>query len=279
MESNCKALFLDLDGTLLNDQKEITPGNRAAIEKALAAGHRVVITTGRPLVSAIEQARRLELTSPGCYLIAFNGGILYDTGAQKVLFEETVPLELVRAIFAEANRRELHIQTYDESRVLVEPRCDDAAIRRYCSNILMEHTVIPSVDALTREPAKMLVIDYQNKEPLIAFRDWVLERYGEQLDSFFSCEEYLEIIPRGLSKGNALLQLAQRLGIPREHTVSAGDAANDLSMLRAAGVGVAMCNGTDEAKAAADVVTTRDNNHDGIAEVVEKYLFDSCEMC
>lgn len=275
MESNCKALFLDLDGTLLNDQKEITPGNRAAIEKALAAGHRVVITTGRPLVSAIEQARRLELTAPGCYLIAFNGGILYDMGERKVLFEETVPLELVRAIFAEANRRELHIQTYDESRVLVEPRCDDGAIRRYCSNILMEYAVIPAVDTLTREPAKMLVIDYRHKEPLIAFRDWVLEQYGDQLDSFFSCEEYLEIIPRGLSKGNALLQLAQRLGIPRENTVSAGDAANDLSMLRAAGVGVAMCNGTDEAKEAADAVTTRDNNHDGIAEVIEKYLFDS----
>ena len=275
MEFKPKALFLDLDGTLLNDRKEITPGNRAAIERALAAGHRVVITTGRPLVSAIEQARRLELTSPGCYLIAFNGGILYDMGARKVLFEETVPLDLVRAVYEEANRRELHIQTYDERRVLVEPRCDDDALRRYCANILMEYAVIPGVDALTREPAKMLVIDFEQKEPLIAFRDWVLERYGERLDSFFSCEEYLEIIPRGLSKGSALLQLAGRLGIPREHTVSAGDAANDLSMLEAAGIGVAMCNGTDEAKAAADAVTTRDNNHDGIAEVIEKYLFDS----
>ena len=279
MEGKCKALFLDLDGTLLNDQKEITPGNRTAIEKALAAGHRVVITTGRPLVSAIEQARRLGLTAPGCYLIAFNGGILYDMGTQKVLFKETVPLDLVRPIFAEAERRGLHIQTYDEERVLVEPRCDSENVRRYCSIILMEYAVIPSVDALTREPAKMLVIDFEHKEPLIAFRDWVLEHYGERLDSFFSCEQYLEIIPRGLSKGSALLQLAQRLGIPRENTVSAGDAANDLSMLRAAGVGVAMCNGTDEAKAAADVVTTRDNNHDGIAEVIEKYLFDLCEMC
>lgn len=275
MEFKPKALFLDLDGTLLNDRKEITPGNRAAIERALAAGHRVVITTGRPLVSAIEQARRLGLTGAGCYLIAFNGGILYDMGARKVLFEETVPLDLVRAVYEEANRRELHIQTYDERRVLVEPRCDDDALRRYCANILMEYAVIPGVDALTREPAKLLVIDFEHKEPLLSFRDWVLERYGERLDSFFSCEEYLEIIPRGLSKGSALLQLAGRLGIPREHTVSAGDAANDLSMLEAAGIGVAMCNGTDEAKAAADAVTTRDNNHDGIAEVIEKYLFDS----
>lgn len=100
----------------------------------------------------------------------------------------------------------------------------------------------------------------------------MLEEYPQQLDAFFSCEQCLEIIPRGLSKGNALVQLAQRLGIPIENTVAAGDAANDLSMLRATGIGVAMCNGTDEAKAAADAVTCRDNNHDGIAEIIEKYL-------
>lgn len=278
METKTKALFLDLDGTLLNDQKEITPGNRSAIEKALAAGHRVVITTGRPLVSAIEQARRLDLTGPGCYLIAFNGGIIYDLGAKKVIFEKNVPLELVQAVFAEANRRGLHIQTYDERQVLVESRCDGEAVRRYCSIILMTYSVVPSVAALTREPAKMLLIDFQNKAPLEDFRQWVLGQYGEQLDSFFSCEQYLEVIPRGMSKGNALLQLAGLLGIPQQNTVAAGDAANDLSMIEAAGVGVAMCNGTEEVKAAADTVTTRDNNHDGIAEVIEKYLFDLCEM-
>lgn len=278
METKTKALFLDLDGTLLNDQKEITPGNRSAIEKALAAGHRVVITTGRPLVSAIEQARRLDLTGPGCYLIAFNGGIIYDLGAKKVIFEKNVPLELVQAVFEEANRRGLHIQTYDERQVLVEPRCDDEAVRRYCSIILMTYSVVPSVAALTREPAKLLLIDFQNKAPLEDFQAWVLERYGDKLDSFFSCEQYLEVIPRGMSKGNALLQLAGLLGIPQKNTVAAGDAANDLSMIEAAGVGVAMYNGTEEVKAAADTITTRDNNHDGIAEVIEKYLFDLCEM-
>lgn len=156
--------------------------------------------------------------------------------------------------------------------MLVEPRCDNDVVRRYCSLILMEHAVLPHVSALTQPPAKFLVINYETKAPLEAFRQWVLEEYPQQLDAFFSCQAHLEIIPRGLSKGNALVQLAQRLGIPVENTVAAGDAANDLSMLRAAGVGVAMCNGTDEAKAAADAVTCRDNNHDGIAEIIEKYL-------
>ena len=76
---NRKILFLDLDGTLLNSRREISKGNRAALEKALTLGHRVVINTGRPLKSALIQNRRLGLTMDGCYLIAFNGGILYDS--------------------------------------------------------------------------------------------------------------------------------------------------------------------------------------------------------
>ena len=139
---------------------------------------------------------------------------------------------------------------------------------RYCSLILMEHAVLPHVSALTQPPAKFLVIDYENKTPLETFRQWVLEEYPQQLDAFFSCQAYLEIIPRGLSKGNTLAQLAQRLGIPIENTVAAGDAANDLSTLRAAGIGVAMCHGPAEANAAAAAASCRDNQHAGTAEII-----------
>lgn len=273
MDTKQKALFLDLDGTLLNDQKEITSGNRDAIRRALAAGHRIVITTGRPLVSAIEQAQHLELTSPGCYLIAYNGGILYDLGSQQVIFQRSIPLELVYPVFSEANRRGIHIQTYYKNTVLVEPRCYNRVVARYCQLIHMDYDVLPEIHQLPEDPPKMLVIDYQHQEPLRAFQDWVLNQYGDQLDSFFSCDQYLEIVPKGLSKGNALLQLADLLGIPREATVAVGDAANDLSMIQAAYMGVAMCNGTQEVRAVAKDVTTRDNNHDGIAEVIEKHLF------
>lgn len=268
-----KALFLDLDGTLLNDRKEITPGNRSAIVRALTAGHQIVITTGRPLVSAIDQARQLELDGPGCSLIAYNGGVIYDLGAGRVIFQRTIPLELVRPVFAEANRRGVHIQTYRDTQVLVEPRCATETVARYCQLIRMTYAVLPDIRGLEEEPAKLLAIDYQRQAPLYAFRDWVLSQFGDRLDSFFSCDQYLEIVPRGLSKGSALLRLAELLGIPRERTVAVGDAANDLTMLQAAQVGVAMRNSTEEVLALADTVTTRDNNHDGVAEVIENYLF------
>lgn len=272
MSTNTKALFLDLDGTLLNDRKEITPGNREAIFRALAAGHRIVITTGRPLLSAIDQAQRLGMTGPGCYLIAYNGGVLYDLGASQIIFQRTIPLPLVQGVFAEANKRKIHIQTYNDSHVLVEPRCYNDTVARYCQLIRMTYAVLPDVRDLAQEPPKMLVIDFQHQEPLRSFQDWVLTQFGDQLDSFFSCDQYLEIVPRGLSKGTALLQLAEMLGIPHEQTVAVGDAANDLPMIQAAHLGIAMCNGTQEVRAAADAVTTRDNNHDGIAQVIDTYL-------
>ena len=85
MSSEKKALFLDLDGTLLNDKKEITPGNYHAIRQALGEGHKIIIATGRPLASAIKQAERLGLTEKGCYVISFNGGVIFDMGNQEVI--------------------------------------------------------------------------------------------------------------------------------------------------------------------------------------------------
>lgn len=267
-----KALFLDLDGTLLNDRKEITPGNRTAISKALDAGHKIIITTGRPLVSAVGQAKALHLDRPGCYLIAYNGGVLYDTEHRKIISQVSIPIDLVKPIFAEANRRNIHIQTYDDTQVLVEPRCDDKEVRRYCGLINMTHRVIPDILELDKEPVKMLLINYEDSSPLEEFRKWVSTWADTLLDTFFSCEEYVEIVSKGLNKGNALRQMAALLQIPMENTVSAGDAQNDISMIQAAHTGVCMRNGCAECKVIANHITDRDNNHDGIAEVIEKYI-------
>ncbi len=269
-----KALFLDLDGTLLNDQKEITDGNREAINRALAAGHKVVITTGRPLVSAVLQAEKLGLDGEGCYVIAFNGGMIQDMGSGQLLHKTTIPLPLVYELVDEANRRNVHIQTYDDRYVLVEPRCDNESVRRYNSLIKVEHRVIDSVREMTAEPPKALVSNYHETECLVSYQEWIRANYSDVLDCFFSCDNYVEVVPKGTNKGAAVLQLAELLGIPQKNTIAAGDAANDLAMLRAAGLGVAMANGTDEAKAAAGYITQRDNNHDGIQEIIERFLFD-----
>ncbi len=267
-----KALYLDLDGTLLTDDKQIPEQNREAIDKMLAEGHSVIITTGRPLVSAVLQAEMLGLTSEGCYLIAFNGGILYDTAKRKVIYRSTLPLDTVVKCFREAARRGIHIQTYSEDRVLVEPRCDNDIVRLYCSKILMKHEVLPDITSLKEEPVKMLIIDLNDPAPLEDFRGWIASWAEGKIDTFFSSNEYCEIVNKGLNKGNALRQLAELIGVDIEDTIAAGDAANDITMIEAAGIGCAMSNATDDVKQVADYVTEKDNNNSGVAEIIERFI-------
>lgn len=266
------SLFLDLDGTTLNDQKEITPGNRRALETARERGCRIVVTSGRPLASALHQARRLELAGPGCYVIAYNGGVVYDCGQDREVFRRTLELETLFTLFDEAGRRGIHIQTYSGDSVLVEPRCDDEDVRHYCGTIGMEYRVIGDIRQIPEPPVKALCINGRSWEKLDAMRRWSQERCGAHLSCLFSSRSYLEMMPPDVSKGNALEGLCHRLGLSLKSAVAVGDEANDVSMLLAAGTGVAVANAVPEAKAAADYVTERDNNHDAILEVVERFL-------
>ena len=273
-----RLLFMDLDGTLLNDEKKITDGNRAALDQLLERGHGAIITTGRPLKSAMDQAHKLNVDRPGCYLIAYNGAVIYDWAQEKQIFTRSLPYSTVNRVVELANERGEHVQTYDTWNVLVEKRCDDAAVRRYCSLIGMEFRVIGDVHTdLTEEPVKCLVINYEEKSGLLKIQDWIREHMEQEVDCFFSCDQYLEVVPKGMSKGEAVKMLSAMMGVGIEDTVSVGDAANDLSMIEAAGIGVAMANATQEVKAVADYITILDNNHDGIAEVVERFFSEKAE--
>ena len=273
-----RLLFLDLDGTLLNDAKEITQGNREALERTLQRGHGVIITTGRPLKSALAQARRLGLDQPGCYTIAYNGAMVYDWGKQGNVFTRALDIPSVIRVFEKANEIGEHIQTYDSFDVLVEPRGDDEALRRYCKMVSMTHRVIGDVHTdLQEDPVKCLVINYEKKDGLLKMQDWIRANM-EGMDCFFSCEQFLEVVPKGMNKGEAVKMLCKLLDVEIEDAVACGDAANDLAMLKAAGIGVAMINGSDEVKAVADYITTRDNNHDGVAEAAGKFFYEAAEI-
>lgn len=268
-----RMLFMDLDGTLLNDRKEITPGNRAALEAALARGHGVIIATGRPLKSAMAQARKLGLDKPGCFLIAYNGAMIYDWAQNRQLFARTLPIPTVLDIFDYVNQQGFHLQTYDTWDVLVEPRCDDAIVREYCDLIRMDFKVIPSVHTdLTEEPVKVLIIEKQDLAGIRRLQKEIGIHFGDKVDTFFSNPTYMEVVPVGMNKGEAVKMLCQMMNVPIKNAVAVGDAANDISMIEMAGIGVAMANGTNEVKLVANYVTTCDNNHDGIAEVVDRFF-------
>lgn len=272
-EKNRKIIFLDLDGTLLNDKKEFTAGNRKAIQEALKAGHKVVIATGRPLVSAVAQAETLGLIGEGCYIISFNGGEIYDTEKKESIYRKTVPLPYVRHIFDAAKEMGLHCQTYNDVEILTE--ADTPALQSYMKSIKVRGRIVPDIiEALDKEPVKLIVIDLNDHDKLLRFRDETAEWCEGKLDRFFSSPQYLEHVAPGISKGKAVRILCEHLGIPLSNTIAAGDAENDISMIEAAGIGAAMANAAPEVKAAADYVTKRTNNEDGVSEIIGRFMLN-----
>ncbi len=268
---NTRILFTDLDGTLLCDDNTISRGNREAIDAALAAGHKIVAATGRPLPSARIQTERLGLNRSGCYAITYNGGLIYDLYRQETIYEKTVSIETALVLLKEASGRNLHIQTYSGTHVL---SCHETPeLQKYSAHALLPYKILHDPSAELRDaPHKLLAIDYNDHDRLLTYQSEVIEKYSDELTSFFSNDHFLEIVPRGIDKGFAVRWLCDFLGIPVERSVAAGDAQNDIAMLEAAHIGAVMCNAFPGIREHGNYVTEADNNHDGVAEIIRKFI-------
>lgn len=267
-----KILFLDLDGTLFNDAKEVVPENRKALESARAAGCRIAISTGRALPGAMGLVRELNLTGTGCYVSASNGAVLYDCAAGRVLARRHLAVEDAEKLLDYARERGLHAQTYDDPGVVVKRPFNEALVREYCRMNGMPWRVVADLrTGLDAPPVKVLLVGPEDRAALEAAKVWMAANLPGRVESFYSSPIFLDIMPAGVNKGYGVNELCRLLGLSPSDAVAAGDEHNDISMLRAAGVGVAMANAMPSVKAAADYVTVRDNNHGGVAEIVEKF--------
>ena len=273
MTNNSKMIFLDLDGTLMDDRKNIPDYNMSAIKEALSQGHKVILCTGRPLCSAKQLFARLNMEQEGCYAITFNGALIYDIFHEKILFKQTIPLEYVRYIFEKADQYGMYMQTYSDDTVICQKDMKEG--RDYSERVKIERKIVTDVFEVLgeEEPYKTLAIaDGYNRKELENFRKLFSDWAPGKVDIFFSCNEYLEFVPLNVSKGSAVRFLADFLNIPIENTIAVGDAENDIPMLEAAGLGVAMKNASEEIKKHADYITELDNNQGGVGEVIRKYM-------
>lgn len=266
-----KILFTDLDGTLLKNDKTVSSENRLAIQKMLDMGHHLVIATGRSVKSGLAVAKQLGLTRPGCYMIAFNGAVIYDCAADIILDKRTLPIEHVEYLFEEAKKCGLHIQTYSNAHVLAQE--PDKELDFYARTTGMPFKIIKNIfSGLEEEPCKVLLISLEESEKLKKFQRVHREWEAETCSSFFSCKEYLEYCPKDVDKGRGVRFLMDFLNVGVQNVFAAGDERNDISMLQEAGTGIAVRNAYDEVKRVADYVTVNDNDHDAVAEIIEKFI-------
>ena len=266
-----RIIFSDMDGTLLDDNKLLSPKIHNAVSSFTAQGGHFVLSSGRPLASILETKERLGLNFPHTFIIAYNGALVYDCDRQEALREQRVPYDYVRKVLEVAKECGVHGQTYTDDHI-VSPT-DDAELAYYRQHIHMPAIIAEDVvAALDKEPFKMILIHLEQDGRLETFRNALAPWAEGKMHTFYSSPVYLECCMLEASKGNAVRFLCEYLGIDVEDSIAAGDAANDISMLEAAGCGVCMCNGTEDAKAAADYVTKTDNNHEGFLEIFTQIL-------
>lgn len=266
-----KILFTDLDGTLLNDESHISEYTKDVLKRMVEAGHKLVLSSGRPFESMMQVVENDGLNTEGLYILASNGAVIYDCDKKKIIDEKTVTIDMVKKVWKMCRDRDIHVQTYEDSNILT-PFLDDE-IKWYTKRIKFNIVCTDTPwEELSREPYKLLAIDLENKERLEELRKDIVNEFGYEVGSFFSSDAYLEVVNKGASKGNGLVWLCNHLGIDIKDSFGAGDAMNDLSMLEAAGVGIAMFNGDKELFNCADIITDKSNDEDGLARVIEKYI-------
>ena len=266
-----KILFTDLDGTLLNNNSEVSAVTKAFLDEFLAAGNKLVLSSGRPKDSVLEVKNNAGLTQSGILLICSNGALVYDCDRDEAILERTLPLSYVSYLQREADALGLHIQTYTRDSIVC--REEDEEIQFYRRRIHLPLILADDyASSLTTEPYKMLAIDLHDRGKLITFCDRIADWATDKIRYIFSNDWYLELFARDAGKGNAVRFVCDYYSVPLSDAYAAGDADNDISMIKAAGCGIAMANAAPKVQEAADIVTRLDNDKDGLVECMKELL-------
>jgi len=264
-------LFTDMDGTLLRKDCTVSESLKESIDSMVSKGHRFVLSSGRPINSILERKVNLGFNYPNTYIISYNGGLIYDCDKETVIYSNKLSQETIRKVVKIADEAHIHVHSYTDTDIIGYE--NDEEVKFYRSRIDMPLVCVKDIaDYLAEGSYKVQIISLTDKEALKALALKINSELGDSVEAFFSNDYYLEVLPKNTSKGTAVLWLTDYLSMPHSHTFAAGDEDNDISMIKAAAHGIAMKNATPEVKAAADIITENDNNHDGLIEILTKYF-------
>lgn len=264
-----KILVLDIDGTLTNSQKEITPRTHAALRKAQEKGVKVVLASGRPTYGIMPVAEKLELERFGGYILSFNGGQIINAQTGEAIYQKTLPPEMPALLYDLSKEYKTNIMTYLDKTVIT-PKKDDKYVELESRINQMEVRQVEDFKSFVNFPVtKCLMVE--DGDYLAEVEQKVKARLGDTLSVLRSEPFFLEIMPKNIDKAYSLGKLLEHLGLTKEQMVACGDGFNDRSMIEFAGLGVAMANAQEPVKASADYITAS-NDEDGVAAVVERFI-------
>lgn len=269
-----RLIACDLDETLLSTDRTVCEKNRKAIEEAAEKGVKFVCATGRGYASIRPTLEEIDLyQKPEEYSISFNGGAVTENEGNRVLNLNTLDFEKAKELFERGLDYDVCIHVYTKEDVWFWNINDNE--RAYVDG-RMEIKLLdqPDIDFLQGEDILKVLYCNTDYSYLKSIEEDLKEISGD-LDVSYSSNRYIEFNPKGVSKGSALLWLADYLGIPHEETIAIGDNFNDLSMIQAAGKGIGVANTIEDMKLLCDELTSSTNNEGAVAEVIEKYVLDA----
>ena len=261
-----KIIFIDIDGTLRNDRKEITEKTKEAIHKVVEKGMHVAICSGRPgkYVEEVSKA-----SSASNYVIACNGGEIYDYEEKKMIYVNALENEEVITLWHMAERYDVQLimisngkrivrkQTDDETDIILEESIENFVIDNPVTQCVFSSMELESIQSIKKE-INLKNLGIVNLSKCLINNELPKER------PFF-----LDVTCKGTSKGEAIKKLCKYLKIDLKDSVAIGDSYNDITMFKAVGHSVAMGNAPEDIKRIVDEVTDT-NNEDGVAKFLEK---------
>lgn len=267
---NYRLLVLDIDGTVTNSDKKVLEKTRKSIIRLQEKGVLVALASGRAPKGVFPIAEELEFQHFGNYILSFNGAKIINFKTRECVYEKCLPPHIPARLYNDALKYQLGILTYADDILIAGTEPDSyMALESKISDMPIEFH--KDFQAVVNFPVNSCLLT-GTPEDIEAIEPVFSHKYFHETEIFRSEPCFLEVVPKNVDKAYSLKYLLRILQIPPEEVVCCGDSFNDITMIQFAGLGVAMANAQDELKIVANYVTKNDNNHDGIAEVIEKFF-------
>lgn len=263
-----KLIVMDMDDTLMTSDNEVSAETAKYLMNIQAQGYKVVLASGRPTDGMMPTAKHLKLDQYKSYVISYNGGKTVNVSDEKVEVSRTVSKSDFDSIVDFCRAHSLFVLTYQDGYIVYEGEHEYMNIESELTGLPMKQ--VDDLKAYIQQDApKVMGIDYVPN--ITSIRNNLEGHFNENIDVTTSKPFFLEFMAQGVSKGNAITGLCQKLDINLSQVIGFGDSSNDISMLKVVGKAVAMGNANDDVKAVADEVTLT-NDNDGIPHTLKSLL-------
>ena len=263
-----RVIALDLDGTLTNNEKVVTPLTHSSLIQAQKCGCTVVLASGRPTYGIEPVAECLEIGKYGGFVLSYNGGNIVDWKTKETIYEKSLPSRCILPIYQYAKENGYALLGYREKEIVTENPDDEYVKEESRINKMNIVKVDYLLDNIDKHPAKLLMTG--TPAAMVKAEYELSEILSSQMEVFRSAPFFVELVPHGIDKAQSLLRLLRKINLTPADMMAFGDGYNDLSMLRLAGMGVAMANAAPEIRLEADYVTLS-NEEDGVAHALSKF--------